>query len=184
MFVQQMAPEQRIQEAATRALVVQQDARLNVEQRVQRLESVDPGSADAVLKIVEELSKPVVRPEELQRLKEEAAELPAGPQVEEMRQSLDAAFQIADMKILVDGLSNVGEELVERRNQLLERETQLTHQRAGVTAGLAVSLFTHGMTLIGFLSKRSHSKLEMQLLDLQIKEKRADLKAKGVDLSG
>lgn len=177
MSVQQIAPEHRIQEAAAKAFVVQEDARLNVEQRVQRLERVDPGSANAVRKIVEELSKPVMRPEELEKLKEEASELPAGPEVEEVRESLNAAFQIADMKILVDDLSNVGGELVDRRDQL-------TQQRAGVTGGLAVSLLTYGMTLFGFLSKQSHSKLERELIQLQIKEKRADLKAKGVDLSG
>jgi hypothetical protein len=54
----------------------------------------------------------------------------------------------------------------------------------GGTAGLVVSLLTYGMTLFGFLSKQSHSKLEIELLQLKIKEKRADLKAKGVDLSG
>ena len=61
---------------------------------------------------------------------------------------------------------------------------RLRHPATGGTAGLVVSLLTYVMTLSGFLSKQSHSKLEIELLQLKIKEKRADLKSKGVDLSG
>jgi len=189
MSVQQMAPEHRIQKAATRAFVVQEDARLNVEQQVQGLDKVDPDSANAVREIVKGLSQEQIHPEELERLRREADRLPPGPEIDEGRESLDpafqiaetreslnAAFQIAEMKILVDELSNAGKELVDRRNEL-------TQQRAGVTGGLAVSLLTYGMTFFGFLSKQSHSKLERQLMQLQIKEKRAELEGKGIDLS-
>jgi len=176
MPVQRMAPEHRIQEAATRAFVVHEDARLNVEQRVQVLEEVDPSSANTVRKIVEGLSKPVILPEELDNLKKEASELPDTTQVEQVRESLDAAFRIADMKILVDDMSNAGKELADRRNAL-------TQQRAGVTGGLVVSLLGYAMTFFGFLSKQSHSKLERELMRLQIKEKRTEFEAKGLDLS-
>jgi len=177
MFVQQMAPEHRIQEAATRAALVREEARLDLEQRAQRLERVDPRSADTARRIVEGLSKPVILPEELDNLKKEASELPDTTQVEQVRESLDAALRIADMKILVDDMSNAGQELVDRRNEL-------TQQRAGVTGGLVVSLLGYAMTFFGFLSKQSHSKLERELMRLQIKEKRAELEAKGLDLSG
>ncbi len=135
------------------------------------------------------LAKEQIRPEEIEALRvdlNEAAENTSSEseraEYEKMGEKLDIIQSIAKLKEREQKLNEIVERSHENFAQLDERELKVSFWKDIFSGGFTVSFIANLIALLRFMIKMPNAKLEKQLKELLIIEKKAKLEQDGVDI--
>jgi myosin heavy subunit len=135
------------------------------------------------------LAREQIKPEEVAALRMDLNEAAANvsseserTELEKMNERLDIVQSVAKLKEKEQKLSEIVEKSQENFEQLGKQEEKANLWKDIFSGGLAVSLITNLITALGFVTKMPSAKLEKQLKELLIIEKKAKLEQDGVDL--
>jgi len=135
------------------------------------------------------LTKEQIKPEEIEALRvdlNEAAESTssesARAEYEKMGEKLDIIQSIAELKDREQRLNIIVERSHNNFAQLDEREVKVSLWRNIFSGGFTISFLANLIAIFGFMIKMPNVKLEKQLKELLIIEKKAKLEQDGVDI--
>ena len=135
------------------------------------------------------LTKEQIKPEEIEALRvdlNEAAESTssesARAEYEKMGEKLDIIQSIAELKDREQKLNEIVERSHNNFAQLDEREVKVSLWRNIFSGGFTISFLANLIAIFGFMIKMPNVKLEKQLKELLIIEKKAKLEQDGVDI--
>jgi myosin heavy subunit len=135
------------------------------------------------------LTQEQIKPEEIEALRmnlNEAVENTRSEseraEYEKMGERLDIVQSITELKEKERKLNEIVEKSHENFNQLDEREAKVSLWKNIFSGGFTVSFIANMVALLGFLTKMPSAKLERELKELLIIEKKAKLEQDGIDI--
>lgn len=134
------------------------------------------------------LTQEQIRPEEIEALRMDLNETVENTrseseraEYEKMGERLDIVQSITELKEKGRKLNEIVEKSHENFNQLDEREAKVSLWKNIFSGGFTVSFIANMVALLGFLIKMPSAKLERELKELLIIEKKAKLEQDGID---
>jgi len=135
------------------------------------------------------LAKEQIKPKEIEALRvdlNEAAENTssesARAEYEKMGEKLDIIQSIAELKDREQSLNEIVERSHKNFAQLDEREVKVSFWKNIISGGFTISFLANLIAILGFMIKMPNVKLEKQLKELLIIEKKAKLEQDDVDI--
>lgn len=136
------------------------------------------------------LTKEEIKPEEIAALRMDLDEAAANisseserVELEKMGERLDIAQSVAELKEKEQILSEIVEKSQKNFEQLGKQEEKASLWKNIFSGGFAVSFIANMAAVLGFFTKMPGAKLERQLKELLIIEKRAKLEQDGIDFT-
>ncbi|MDT8304073.1 MAG: hypothetical protein RQ760_21505 [Sedimentisphaerales bacterium] len=135
------------------------------------------------------LAKEQVKPREIEALKINLNEM-AGSlrseseriEYEKLSEKLDIIYRYTQsMDKLKESYASIVERMNKNFEQVDRREVKVSLWKNIMSGGFIVSFITNMFALLGFMIKMPNAKLERQLKQLQIAEKKAQLKQNGIE---
>ncbi|MCP4259448.1 MAG: hypothetical protein GY774_18365 [Planctomycetes bacterium] len=176
----------------------QPEATLNIQREI--LQKLEPTRQPAgrrsptFIKISEKANRlstmEQIRPEEIEALRmdlnvaiENTRSDNERAEYEKMGEKLDIVQSIAGLKEKERKLSEIVEKSHENFDQLGDREAKVSLWKKIFSGGFTISFIANIVALLGFLTKMPSAKLERQLKELLIIEKKAKLEQDGIDFN-
>jgi len=135
------------------------------------------------------LAKEQVKPQEIEALKINLTEMAGNlrseserREYERLSEKLDIIYRYTQsMAKLKESHASIVERMNKNFEQVDKREVQVSLWKNIMSGGFTISFITNLLAMFGFMIKMPNAKLERQLKQLQIAEKKAQLKQNGIE---